>query len=99
MSTVSHPVNSVDTDALHRLVDELDVTQRRGDSAAGLRVRLAILHALQYRMSDDSDADALAEDVDPEYETARIEAARVNTIHSRAAASRARRLAREEAIG
>ncbi|RIU41035.1 hypothetical protein [Mycobacteroides abscessus] len=96
---LTHPVKHVDTDALHRLVDELDVTQRRGDSAAGLRVRLAILHQLEYRMSDDSDVDTLAEDLDPQYEQARAEAERVNLIHIRAEASRARRLAREGAIG
>lgn len=96
---LTHPVSPVDTDALHTLVDDLAIAQRRGDSPAGLRVQLAILHALQYRMSDDSDADALAADIDPEYETARIEAARVNLIHTRAAASRARRLAREGVIG
>lgn len=99
MPTVSHPVNPVDTATLHRLVDDLAAAQRRGDSPAGLRVRLAILHTLEYRMSDDSDADSLAEDIDPEYETARVEAERVTRIHSRAAASRARRLAREAAIG
>ncbi|MDO2981374.1 MULTISPECIES: hypothetical protein [Mycobacteriaceae] len=90
---LTHPVSPVDTRALHTLVSELDAAQRRGDSAAGLRVRLAILRQLEYRMSDD--ADALAEDIDLEYEAARVEAERIDTIHRRAAASRARRLARE----
>lgn len=96
---LTHPVNPVDCAALHQLVDDLAAAQRRDDSAAGLRGRLAILHALEYRMSDDSDTAALAEDIDPLYESARVEAERVNTIHIRAAASRARRLAREGAIG
>lgn len=95
---LTHPVKHVDTDALHRLVDELDVTQRLGDSAAGLRTRLAILHQLEYRLTDDSDAESLAEDIDPEYEQARAEAERVTMIHRRAATSRARRIAREGAI-
>lgn len=92
---LTHPVKRVDTATLHRLVDDLAAAQRRGDSAAGLRVRLAILHSLEYRMSDDSDMDELAEDVDPVYEQARVEAERIDTIHRRAAKSRARRLARE----
>lgn len=92
---MTHPVKRVDARALHMLVNELDAAQRRGDSAAGLRVRLAILHSLEYRMSDDSDMDTLAEDIDPEYEQARVEAERIDTIHRRAAKSRARRLARE----
>lgn len=95
---IAYPVKHVDCGALRTLVDDLAVAQRCGDSAAGLRVRLAILHQLEYRMQDGSDQDSLAEDVDPQYEQARAEAERVNLIHIRAAVSRARRLAREGAI-
>ncbi|MBE5488579.1 hypothetical protein E3G71_001080 [Mycobacteroides abscessus] len=85
-----HGTNSVDTAALHDLVNALGRAQANGRATTPIIREL--LAELGYQLGDSVDAE-LSDD--NRYEAARVAAARAAVVRRRGAAARARRLERE----